>query len=88
MLVWRFSRCANQEEGRQEVTTMAGSIVVRMAHLRRLGYCSSGVRAFFERHELDYPAFLRGGIDEATLAATGDGMALAAIEEARDGRQQ
>ncbi|UYA98700.1 hypothetical protein P9A44_gp30 [Xanthomonas phage vB_Xar_IVIA-DoCa5] len=69
-----------------KATATADETVVRMAHLRRLGYCSSGVRAFFERHELDYASFLKDGIGEAALAATGDGMALAAIEEARDGR--
>lgn len=61
--------------------------VVRMEHLRRLGYCSGGVRAFFARHGLDYGAFLQEGVREDDLIATGDGMALAAIEEARNGRK-
>ena len=62
-------------------------VVVRMKDLRRLGYCSSGVRAFFERQNLDYSAFLREGIGEDELRATKDGMALAAIEEARRGQK-
>ena len=62
-------------------------IMVRMEHLRRLGYCSGGVRTFFARHGLDYGAFLQEGVSEDDLRATGDGMALAAIEEARNGRK-
>lgn len=62
-------------------------VVVRMEDMRRLGYCSGGVRAFFARRNMDYGAFLRDGIGEDELRATGDGMALAAIEEARNGRK-
>lgn len=62
-------------------------VVVRMADLRRLGYCSSGVRSFFNRHGLDYSDFLANGISGRTLAETGDGMAIMAIEEARNGQQ-
>lgn len=63
------------------------AITVKMEHLRRLGYCSAGVRAFFQRHGLDYPAFLRDGISAERLAETGDGMAMTAIEEASNGRR-
>ena len=62
-------------------------VTVKMEHLRRLGYCSSGVRAFFERHGMDYPAFLRDGVSAERLAETGDAMALSAIEEAARGQQ-
>lgn len=61
--------------------------IVKMEHMRRLGYCSSGVRAFFQRHGLDYPGFLREGIPAERLAETGDGMALVVIEEAARGQQ-
>ncbi|QNN97194.1 hypothetical protein P9A51_gp39 [Xanthomonas phage Xp12] len=61
--------------------------VVRMEHMRRLGYCSAGVRSFFQRHGLDYSAFLRDGIDADKLAETGDGMALAVVEESKNGRR-
>ena len=67
---------------------MTEAVVVKMEHMRRLGYCSSGVRRFFQEHSLDYSAFLREGIDSSKLEATGDGMALAVIEEARNGRQE
>lgn len=55
--------------------------------MRRLGYCSSGVRTFFQRNGLDYSAFLRDGIDADKLAETGDAMALAAVEESKNGRR-
>ncbi|CAA2409859.1 tail assembly chaperone [Xanthomonas phage Bosa] len=58
-----------------------------MEHMRRLGYCSSGVRTFFQRNGLDYSAFLRDGIDADKLAETGDAMALAAVEESKNGRR-
>lgn len=66
---------------------MTEDVTVRMEHLRRLGYCSAGVRSFFQRNSLDYTAFLRDGIDADTLRKTGDGMALLAIEEAARGQQ-
>lgn len=62
------------------------SVIVKMEHLRRLGYCSAGVRTFFQRHGLDYTAFLNEGIPAEQLAKTGDGMAMTAIEEASNGR--
>lgn len=68
-------------------TEIEDKVIVRMQDLRRLGYCSGGVRAFFARWNMDYHAFLRDGIGEDELRATGDGMALAAIEEARNGRE-
>lgn len=63
------------------------NVIVRMEHVRRVGYCSSGVRTFFERHGLDYPGFLRDGIPAERLAETGDGMAMTVIEEAARGQQ-
>jgi hypothetical protein len=53
--------------------------------------CSRGARHFFERHGLDWPKFLREGIDADELAATGDAMAIRVAEIAEqeaDGRQQ
>jgi hypothetical protein len=55
-----------------------------MQHLRRLRYCSRGVRTFFTKHRLDYQKFLQSGIDEHELLLTGDAMAIAAINEAKN----
>jgi hypothetical protein len=62
-------------------------------HMRELGYCNRGARAFFARHGLDWRAFLAGGIQADLLAATGDAMAMKVVERARaegasNGRQQ
>lgn len=60
-----------------------------MVHCRRLGYCARGVRAFYARAGLDYSAFLQDGTPARELLATGDSMAMAAVEEAsKDGREQ
>jgi len=57
--------------------------IVTLRHLRELGYCSRGARAFAARHGLDWPAFLRQGVPAAQLEATGDAMAQAAVDRAR-----
>lgn len=56
--------------------------VVLHRHIRELGYCNRGARAFFERHGLDWRAFLAAGIPAERLAQTGDAMAMKAIESA------
>lgn len=63
--------------GREE-----GMTTVRMVHIRQAKQCSRGARKFFERHGLDWAAFLREGIDARELKATGDAMALAVVEQA------
>ena len=58
--------------------------IVRFEHMRALGYCSAGGRAFFERHGLDWSQFLAHGINAQELEATGDTMARRVVEEARN----
>lgn len=48
-----------------------------------IGYCRGKGHEWFERHGLDFRAFVKHGIDEALLLATGDGMAIALVEHAR-----
>ena len=57
-------------------------MMVTMKHMRRLNYCSAGVRKFFLKHGLDYARFLREGIPAEELLATGDAMAIRAAEVA------
>ncbi len=59
-------------------------IVIRSNDMRRLNYCSRGVRQFFERSGLDYADFLRNGIPSDQLAATNNAMILKVIEAARE----
>lgn len=61
-------------------------VIVRMRHIREARMCSSGARAFFERHGLDWVQFLKHGIEADKIASTGDAMALAVVEVAKNGR--
>lgn len=55
---------------------------------RRAGFCRSGARAFFHRHGLDWRGFVRSGIEAEKLEATGDALALALVNWARESEQQ
>lgn len=57
--------------------------MVTMADLRRAKCCSSGARDFFQRHGLDWNAFLKEGIPVDTLAAIDDAMAQQVVEAVR-----
>lgn len=50
---------------------------------RGIGYCRGKGAEWFARHGLDFRDFVRNGIDEQQLLATGDGMALRLVEWAR-----
>lgn len=65
---------------------MTTPVIVRMEHCRELRYCARGVRELFARYGLDYTDFLNNGIDSDKLleATDNDGMALAAVEVARE----
>lgn len=59
---------------------------VTIAHARSLGrggYCAQGMKVFADKYGLDFKEFVRNGIDEEQLLATGDAMALMAVEAAR-----
>lgn len=58
---------------------------VQHQHLRELGYCNRGARQFFERHGLDWRAFLAGGLPADQFERTGDAMALKLVEHAKGG---
>lgn len=62
------------------------AVIVTMRDIRAARMCSSGTRAFFKRHGLDWWKFLRDGLPADQLEATGDAMALKVVEIAR-GRQ-
>ena len=63
------------------------TVVVTMRDIRACRMCSSGTRAFFKKHKMDWPLFLREGLPEDVFIATGDSMALQVVEAAR-GRQK
>jgi len=64
---------------------MSTSVIVTIDDVRAVGLCVNGSRTWFERHGLDFRAFLRKGLDAETLLATNDAMAMAlrVVEHAR-----
>jgi hypothetical protein len=63
--------------------TESAPILVHMRHIREAKLCSSGMRAWFARHELDVLDFIRHGIALERLEATGDHFALTVCAIAR-----
>lgn len=64
-------------------------MIVTIQHLRTVpgltakpGFCARGGRRWFERHGLDWSAFVRAGIESEILVQTGDGLALKLVEHA------
>lgn len=47
-------------------------------------YCNKGARAFFDRHGLDWGAFVSKGVPIEQIEQTGDAMALAVIDRIRE----
>jgi len=62
--------------------------IVTLAHCRTLGYCAHGMRTFFARHGLDWAGFREHGAAASVIEATGDSMAIAAAQLARDEAEQ
>lgn len=62
---------------------MTTQTVITIDHVRAVGLCVNGTRTWFARHDLDFRAFLRKGLDAETLLATNDAMALRVVEHAR-----
>lgn len=53
----------------------------------RRGFCRGKSRAWFRAQGLDWREFVAHGIEAETLAATGDGLALAVVEWAQQCEQ-
>ena len=67
---------------------MTTQTVITIDHVRAVGLCVNGSRAWFVRNGLDFRAFLREGLDAQTLLATGDAMAQRVVEHARNQSSQ
>jgi hypothetical protein len=61
-------------------------IMVRMDDVRAAHMCSRGCREFCARYGIDWPTFLHEGVSSVRLEEIGDGMALQALERARERR--
>ena len=58
--------------------------IITVADLRPY-HCVTGIRRWFELHGLDFADFLKNGIDAEALLATGDALAINAVERIRRG---
>lgn len=58
-------------------------MIITIQHARDAGLCVHGLRHWFERHDLDFRAFLRDGIDADLVLASGDAMVLRVVEYAQ-----
>lgn len=57
---------------------------VTIDDVRRAGHCARGAKAWFERHGLDFRAFLKDGIDEEEFLASGDALAERIVKMKRE----
>lgn len=57
-------------------------MIIRMEHVRAANLCSRGARHWFVQRGWDWNDFLKNGIDEETLTATGDPYAKRVVEAA------
>lgn len=58
-------------------------VIVQLKHARRLRMCTTGIAAWFEKHNLDLKTFTTVGLPAEELEKTGDAMALAVVRVAR-----
>lgn len=56
--------------------------VVTHRHCREVGFCNRGMRIMAKRGGIDWPHFLKFGIDAEALRALGNAMAERAISRA------
>lgn len=55
-------------------------LMITIQHARKAGYCTKGMRVWFEARGLDFKEFRTVGLNETVLADTGDMQALRLIE--------
>lgn len=60
---------------------------IYMRHVRQVFMCSRGARTFCMQHGINWTDFLRNGVDEEVIKATGDAMALKVVEAANNGKR-
>lgn len=58
-------------------------MMITMDHVRHVYYCSTGLKIFFRKYNLDLREFCNRGLDESLILGTGDEMAIHLVEEAR-----
>ena len=58
-------------------------IVTHQDMKRHMSYCNAGAREFFRRHDLDWAEFVKNGVPDHVLVATGDAMAIRLVEKVK-----
>jgi len=58
-------------------------VVVRTKHARRLGFCSSGIKAHCERHGFDFRRFILEGLPAEELEGIDNHYIAMMVREAR-----
>lgn len=60
---------------------------VTMEDITKAGYCAAGASRWFQRHGIDFAAFLKDGMDADEFQERGDYLARKVVEKkvARDG---
>ena len=61
------------------------TVLARLEHARRLGYCARGMRRWFDGRERSWAEFVGEGVPVSWLRETGDAMAQAVADEAEKG---
>lgn len=57
-------------------------MLITTRHLRAVGYCLNGSRAFCAKHGIDWRRLVREGVPEEDLLRTNDAMARKVVERA------
>jgi molybdate-binding protein len=58
------------------------NVIVTLADMRQISYCSRGAREFAKRYNLDFNKFITEGIPASELLATKNAMADDAVRAA------
>ena len=58
--------------------------LITMDDIRKAGHCARGARDWFERHDLDFRAFLKQGISVEKFLISGDALAQRVVELKRE----
>jgi hypothetical protein len=58
--------------------------IVTIEDVRKAGHCVRGCRAWGEQHGFDFRAFLKNGLPESVVLATGDEMALDIVQRKQE----
>lgn len=62
-------------------------MIITLDDARAFGYCASGMRKFAARNSLDWSKFIKEGLPEEVLVATGEAMAIRLVEKVNELRR-